>query len=136
MSTIFLYEDGCGNVVDENGGPESMDYIVDQNEFIVETIATHSEYLKHSASSESSRTCPMLVGKSKEEDTPMKEVNIKRHYVRYTVQDKFRFFNLQIEKCMSASAAAKQLGIHVRTAQRWVKQYSMCLIAFLRIVKK
>ncbi|KAG1145957.1 hypothetical protein G6F37_008498 [Rhizopus arrhizus] len=81
MSTIFLYEDGCGNVVDENGGPESMDYIVDQNEFIVETIATHSEHLKHSASSESSRTCPMLVEKSKEEDTPMKEVNIKRHYV-------------------------------------------------------
>ncbi|CEP17182.1 hypothetical protein [Parasitella parasitica] len=27
---------------------------------------------------------------------------------------------------MSASAAAKQLGIHIRTAQRWVKQYSMC----------
>ncbi|KAL1926246.1 hypothetical protein VTP01DRAFT_5943 [Rhizomucor pusillus] len=24
---------------------------------------------------------------------------------------------------MSASAAAKQLGIHARTAQRWVKQY-------------
>ena len=24
---------------------------------------------------------------------------------------------------MSTSAAAKQLGIHVRTAQRWVKQY-------------
>ncbi|KAI8878176.1 hypothetical protein K501DRAFT_158337, partial [Backusella circina FSU 941] len=85
MSTIFLYEDGCGNVVNENGGPEPMDYIVDQNEFIVETIATHSEYLKHSASSESSRTCPMLVEKSKEEDTPLKGANIKRHYVRYTV---------------------------------------------------
>jgi transposase len=27
---------------------------------------------------------------------------------------------------MSASAAATQLGIHVRTAQRWVKQYSTC----------
>ncbi|CEP13237.1 hypothetical protein [Parasitella parasitica] len=126
MSTMFLYEDGCGNVVNENGGPEPIDYIVDQNEFIVETIATHSEYLKHSASSESSWTCPMLVEKSKEEDTPMKEANIKRHFVRYTVQDKVRFFNLKIEKCMSASTAAKQLGIHVRTAQRWVKQYNTC----------
>lgn len=68
----------------------------------------------------------MLVEKSKEEDTPMKEANIKRHYVRYTVQDKVRFFNLKIEKYMSASTAAKQLGIHVRTAQRWVKQYNTC----------
>jgi hypothetical protein len=95
-----------------------MDYIVDKNEFIVETIAAHSEYLKYAASSESSRTCPMRVEKSREEDTHMKEANIKQDYIRYTVQDKARFFDLKIEKCMSASAAAKQLGIHVRTAQR------------------
>ncbi|CEJ05609.1 hypothetical protein RMCBS344292_19547 [Rhizopus microsporus] len=102
-----------------------MDYIVDQSEFIVETIATHSEYLKNVASSESSLTCPMPVEKPKDEDTRMKEANTKRDYVRYTIQDKARFFDLKIEKCMSASAAAKQLGIHIRTAQRWVKQYSM-----------
>ena len=39
MSTIFLYKDGYGNVVDENGGSELTDYIVDQNEFVVGTIA-------------------------------------------------------------------------------------------------
>ncbi|KAG0738929.1 hypothetical protein G6F57_001304 [Rhizopus arrhizus] len=92
MSTIFLYKDGCGHVVDENDGPEPMDYIIDQNEFIVETIVTHSEYLKHTASSESSLTYLMVVEKSKEEDTRMKEANIKRDYVRYTVQNKARFF--------------------------------------------
>ncbi|ORE13467.1 hypothetical protein BCV71DRAFT_278054 [Rhizopus microsporus] len=27
---------------------------------------------------------------------------------------------------MSASDAAKQLGIHIRTAQRWIRQYSLC----------
>ncbi|KAG0734350.1 hypothetical protein G6F16_006409 [Rhizopus arrhizus] len=37
-----------------------MEYIVDQNEFIVEPIATHSEYLKNMPSSESSSVCPML----------------------------------------------------------------------------
>ncbi|KAG0784376.1 hypothetical protein G6F16_012117 [Rhizopus arrhizus] len=93
MSTIFLYEDGHGNVVDEN-------------EFVVETLTTHK--------------------KPKDADTHMKEANVKRDYVRYTVQDKARFFDLKIEKCTSASAAAKQLGIHIRTAYRWVKQYSMC----------
>ncbi|EIE86760.1 hypothetical protein RO3G_11471 [Rhizopus delemar RA 99-880] len=44
-----------------------MDYIVDQNELTVETIATHSEYLKTVASSESSLTCPMMIEKLKDE---------------------------------------------------------------------
>ncbi|KAG0755293.1 hypothetical protein G6F57_010065 [Rhizopus arrhizus] len=124
MSTIFLYEDGHGNVVDEKGGPEHMDYIVDENEFVVETLTTHSEYMQTVSSSESSLTSRMLIEKPKDEDTHMKEANVKRDYVRYTVQDKARFFDLKIEKCTSASAAAKQLGIHIRTAYRWVKQYS------------
>jgi hypothetical protein len=65
MSTIFLYEDGHGNVIDEKGGSEPMDYIVDQNEFIVETVATHTEYLGNAVANESSLTCPMLLEKSK-----------------------------------------------------------------------
>ncbi|KAI7863796.1 hypothetical protein BDF14DRAFT_1841190 [Spinellus fusiger] len=90
-----------------NGGPEPMDYIVDQNKLIVETIATHTEYLKTTTSNK---------------DVRIKEANTKQDYVRYTVQDKAWFFDLKIEKCMNASAAAKQLGIHIRTAQRWVSQ--------------
>ncbi|KAG1051241.1 hypothetical protein G6F43_006537 [Rhizopus delemar] len=85
MSTIFLYEDGHGNVIDENGDPEPMDYIVDQNEFIVETIATHTEYLRTTVPNESSRTSPMLVEKPKDKDIRMKEANVERDYVRYTV---------------------------------------------------
>jgi transposase len=57
----------------------------------------------------------------------MKEVNMERDYVRYTAQVKVRFFDLRIEKCMSASAAAKQLRIHIRTAQRWVRRYNVYL---------
>ncbi|KAI8393311.1 uncharacterized protein BYT42DRAFT_619149 [Radiomyces spectabilis] len=125
MSTIFLYKDGHGNVVDEKGGPEPMDYIVDENEFIVENIASHTEYLETVVLNESSLTCPMLLEKPNE-DIDMKEARPKREYMRYTVQDKARFFDLKIEKCMTASAAAKQLGIHVRTAYRWAKQYYMC----------
>ncbi|ORE13549.1 hypothetical protein BCV71DRAFT_294151 [Rhizopus microsporus] len=136
MSTIFLFEDGHGNVVDENGGPEPMEYIVDQNKFIVEPIATHSEYLKNMPSSESSSVYPMLTEKPKDEDIRMKEVNTKRDYVRYSLQDKVRFFDLKIEKCMSASAVAKQLGIHIRTAQRWVKQYNMCPDSIFEVCKQ
>ncbi|KAI7856095.1 hypothetical protein BDC45DRAFT_421526, partial [Circinella umbellata] len=85
MSTIFLFEDGHGNVVNENGGSEHMGYIVDQNELIVEPIAAHSEYLKNMPSSESSSVCPMLTEKPKDEVIRMKEVNTKRDYVRYSL---------------------------------------------------
>ncbi|KAG0766660.1 hypothetical protein G6F57_001590 [Rhizopus arrhizus] len=64
MSTVFVYEDGHGNVVDENGDPEPTDYVVDQTE----TIATHSEHLKDAASSESSLTCPILIEEPKDEE--------------------------------------------------------------------
>lgn len=46
MSARFLYEYRQGNVVDENGRPESMDYIVDQEQFALETISSHSQYLQ------------------------------------------------------------------------------------------
>lgn len=85
MSTIFLFEDGHGNVADENGGPKPMEYIVDQDEFIVEVIATLGEYLKNATFSEPSSACPMLIEKPKKDDICMKEPNVKREYVRYTV---------------------------------------------------
>ncbi|KAG1208633.1 hypothetical protein G6F68_006230 [Rhizopus microsporus] len=56
-------------------------------------------------------------------DVCMKEASSKRAYTLYTDQDKVRFFKLVFEKVMSASAAAKQLGIHVRTAQRRAQMY-------------
>jgi hypothetical protein len=52
----------------------------------------------------------MLIEKSKNEDIHVKETNIKRNYVCYSVQDKARLFDLKIEKYMSASTAGKQLG--------------------------
>ncbi|KAI9027590.1 hypothetical protein CLU79DRAFT_697808, partial [Phycomyces nitens] len=81
------------NVIDENDGPEPMEYIVDQNEFFfVENIATHTDQLKNAASSEASLACPMRIEKSKNDNIYMKETNVKRDYVRYTVQYKVRCF--------------------------------------------
>ncbi|KAG0806040.1 hypothetical protein G6F57_011519 [Rhizopus arrhizus] len=67
-----------------------MEYILDQDEFVVvETIATHTDYLKKCpASSESSLACSMRIEKPKDKDIRMKEANVKRDYVRHTVQDK------------------------------------------------
>ncbi|KAI8642806.1 hypothetical protein BD408DRAFT_343660, partial [Parasitella parasitica] len=65
------YKYGHGKVVDEHmeGGN-----IVGQNEFPVETIATHSNYLENVASSES-LACPMLIDKPKDKDIRMKQAS-------------------------------------------------------------
>lgn len=90
--SAFNKQDGHGNIVYENGGPEPMKCIVNQDEFIVETIAAYSEYLNNATSNESSSACPMWIEKPKDEDIRIKEPNVKHDCVRYTVQDKVRFF--------------------------------------------
>ncbi|KAG1340145.1 hypothetical protein G6F62_005532 [Rhizopus arrhizus] len=56
-------------------------------------------------------------------DVKMRETSVKRNYTRYSDQDEVRFFKLLFERCLSAAAAANQLGIHVRIAQKWAAQY-------------
>ncbi|KAG1455821.1 hypothetical protein G6F56_006975 [Rhizopus delemar] len=56
-------------------------------------------------------------------DVKMKEQSMKRSYTHYSGQDKVRLFKLLFERYLSAAAAAKQLGIHVRTGQKWAAQY-------------
>ncbi|ORE00948.1 hypothetical protein BCV72DRAFT_323814 [Rhizopus microsporus var. microsporus] len=102
MSFQIFYEDGHGNAVDEYGRLEPMDYIIDEERYILETVN----------------------GDAKDDvDVCMKEASSKRAYTLCTDQGKVGFFKLMFEKVMSASAALKQLGIHVRTAQRWAQMY-------------
>ncbi|ORE00840.1 hypothetical protein BCV72DRAFT_218409 [Rhizopus microsporus var. microsporus] len=124
MSFQILYEDRYSNAVDEYGRPESMDYIIDEERCALETVSSHIQYL-HNQPQENN----FDVGSMEDEDAKdnvdvcMKEVLTKRAYTLYTDQDKVRFFKLMFENVMSVSAAAKRLGIHVRTAQRWAQMY-------------
>ncbi|KAG2221914.1 hypothetical protein INT45_013250 [Circinella minor] len=45
MSAIFLFERGHRNGIDEDSRPETIESIVDQDEFLVVAIATHSKYV-------------------------------------------------------------------------------------------
>jgi transposase len=68
----------------------------------------------------------MQDGNTKDDvDTCMKELSTKWAYTLYKDQDKVRFFKLISEKVTSVSAAVEQLGIHVRTTQRWTQMYKM-----------
>ena len=51
-------------------------------------------------------------------DVVMRETSMKRDYTHYSDQDKVKFFRLLFENCLSAAAAAEQLGTHVPTAEK------------------
>jgi transposase len=125
MNIQFLYENGKGSVVDEYGRPEPMDYIVDEEQFCLKTLSSHTQYLAQQPLEGDKATESMQVGEDVKPDTDavMRETSIKRNYTRYSDQDKVRFFKLLFKRCLSAAAAAKQLGIHVRTGQKWAEQY-------------
>ncbi|KAL1934460.1 hypothetical protein VTP01DRAFT_6642 [Rhizomucor pusillus] len=123
MSNQFSYEDGQGLVVDEHGRPEPMDYIVDEEVYALQTVSPHTQYLRNIACERNCESFTMHIDEPKDIDIRMREATTKRTYTIYTDQDKVRFFKLMFERVLSASAAAKQLGIHVRTAQKWALQY-------------
>lgn len=47
MSTISLYEEGYGNLADENDSPEPMDTLLIRMNLWLRRLPTHFEYLKH-----------------------------------------------------------------------------------------
>ncbi|KAG1452272.1 hypothetical protein G6F55_008764 [Rhizopus delemar] len=125
MNIQFLFENGQGSVVDEYGRPEPMDYIVDEEQFRLETLSSHTQYLAQmpQESERETEAMQMDIRIKHSSDVIMRETSVKRNYTRYSDQDKVRFFKLMFEKCLSAAATATQLGIHVRTGQKWAKQY-------------
>ncbi|ORE08411.1 hypothetical protein BCV72DRAFT_248863 [Rhizopus microsporus var. microsporus] len=117
MSFQIFYEDGHGNAVDEYGRPESMDYIIDEERYALETVIPHTQYLHNQPQEDYFNVASMVDEDAKDNvDICMKKATIKQAYTLYTDQDKVRFFKLMFEKVMS---------IHVRTAQRWAQMYKI-----------
>ncbi|KAG1152680.1 hypothetical protein G6F37_003253 [Rhizopus arrhizus] len=102
-----------------------MGYIVDEEQFRLEKLSSHTQYLAQLPLESEKMVETMQVEKEVKpgSDVVMRKTSMKRNYVRYSDQDKVRFFKLLFEKCLSAAAAAKQLGIHVRAARKWAEQY-------------
>ncbi|KAG0776658.1 hypothetical protein G6F22_012420 [Rhizopus arrhizus] len=122
MSMQFFYEDGQGRVVDENG-VEPMDLVVDEELFAIETISSRTQFLMNKPPERYIHTMPPAAAEGDSEDVAM-ELSNRRRYTFYSDDEKTRFFHLFFNKCLSAAAAAaRQLGIHVRVAQRWVRRY-------------
>lgn len=103
MSIQLLYENGKGTVVDEYGKPEPMDYVVDEEQYALETVSSYTQYLFNLSHDKDGESDAMQKEDSKNDtDVPMREASARRSYTLYTVQDKVRLFKLLFEKCLSA----------------------------------
>ncbi|KAL1926038.1 hypothetical protein VTP01DRAFT_7131 [Rhizomucor pusillus] len=100
-----------------------MDYVIDEELYALQTVSSHTGYLRTLSSERNHEFVAKHVDEPKDKDVYMRETTPKRNYTTYTNQDKVRFFRLMFEKVLSASVAAKQLGIHVRSAQRSALRY-------------
>ncbi|KAG1283673.1 hypothetical protein G6F66_010859 [Rhizopus arrhizus] len=116
MNIQFLFENGKGSVVDEYGRSEPMGYIVDEEQFCLETLSSHTQYLAQLPleSEKELETMQMKKEAKPSSDIIMRETSVKRNYTRYSDQDKVKFFKLLFERCLSVTTAATQLGIHVQ----------------------
>ncbi|OAD79209.1 hypothetical protein PHYBLDRAFT_139244 [Phycomyces blakesleeanus NRRL 1555(-)] len=94
MNIQLLFEDGKGSVIDKYGRPEPMDYTIDEEQFRLETLSSPTQYFAQFP----------LESENKVEIMQMKkETKARQSEVFQTT--------------------TKQLGIHIRTAQKWSKQY-------------
>ncbi|OBZ90906.1 hypothetical protein A0J61_01037 [Choanephora cucurbitarum] len=95
MNVQFLYKDGQGHV-DENG-VEPMDLVVDKALFAMEAPLERPS-------------------------NPVIRPVINSYAISNVIHENFPFFFFFC-KCLNASAATRQLDIHIRAAQRWTKRY-------------
>ncbi|KAL1926630.1 hypothetical protein VTP01DRAFT_5525 [Rhizomucor pusillus] len=106
MSIQLLYENGKGTVVDEYGKPEPMDYVVDEEQYALETVSSYTQYLFNLSHDKDGESDAMQKEDSKNDtDVPMREASARRSYTLYTVQDKQSSWEFTFE------------------AQRWAQQY-------------
>ncbi|KAL1933910.1 hypothetical protein VTP01DRAFT_8000 [Rhizomucor pusillus] len=80
-----------------------MDYVADEEAYALQTVSSHTDYLRTLASERNHEFVATHVDEPTDTDIRMKEAIPKRSYTTYTDQDKS--------------------GIHVRSAQRWALQY-------------
>ncbi|CEG80911.1 hypothetical protein RMATCC62417_15174 [Rhizopus microsporus] len=100
-----------------------MDLVIDEEQSAIETISSRTQFLRNKPAERPSNLAIFPVTSTRINEDIDIELCSKRRYAVYSDKDKTRFFHLFFSKCLNASAAARQLGIHIRAAQRWVKRY-------------
>lgn len=97
---------------------------VDEELFAIETLSSRTQFLQNKPPERPPKpTVLHSAGDERSHIDDYMELCNKRRYTFYSDDEEAGGFHLFFSKCLSASAAARQLGIHVRSAQIWVKRY-------------
>ncbi|KAI9471063.1 MAG: hypothetical protein EXX96DRAFT_507510, partial [Benjaminiella poitrasii] len=125
MSNIFFYEDGQENIYNEKGERiyDPMEIVlteINDPNIVLETITSKKQYLENK-SPEKIKQKIAKPPKAKKEDNNKSTV-----YNLYNDNQRINFISKMIDLPLGSRKAAKvarELGINVRTAQRWWSHY-------------
>ncbi|GAB5587650.1 hypothetical protein Unana1_02550 [Umbelopsis nana] len=123
---LFLYEDGQGNVLNEDG-EDAMAVDSDTETIQLEQLTnrdTHIQYLLENAKEESmeeNEETEEETEEEKEKETQIKEY--KKTYTLYSDTQKYKDILYTLQKLGSARKAGIKYDVNDRTAQRWWKAY-------------
>jgi len=119
MST-FVYEDGLGNFVGENGEEAIITEMeVDDETYPLDSVTNYDQYIDLKPPEK------QVIKKEKIESAGGVLVEAhstgkgRRAYRKYSDEDKEYFFELVYEKGLKVAEAARKLGMPTRTAQGW-----------------
>ncbi|ORZ13624.1 hypothetical protein BCR42DRAFT_67551 [Absidia repens] len=122
MEFKILFDDGQGNIVDEDGNdPMAADYPeLDKELEMLTNMEMYSacQYEQHQHKEE----------QQDETMTQQQQVNTaakpkKRQYSSHSEDVKSLVIAYHLEKLVSAAKAGKEYGVGPRVAQRWIKEY-------------
>ncbi|KAL1931325.1 hypothetical protein VTP01DRAFT_10462 [Rhizomucor pusillus] len=129
MSNQFRYEDGQGHVDDEYGCLEPMDYVVDEEVYALQTVSSHTEYLRGISCERNHESVATHVDKPKDKDICMRERTPKRAYTIYTDQDRAPVKKRKRAGHSEAISRGTVTGHHLSflkaTMMRWTKYEQM-----------
>lgn len=115
MTTHFFYENGTGDIFNEQG-QEAPDYVEDKS-FRLKSLTDLQKYIKNQNVQVEARSSA---------DTEMKETKPKKErdiqYNVYTLEDRKRYFYFLKEKLMKPKQAALAANVNYDTARKWKKK--------------
>ncbi len=116
MSMNIFYEDGAGNLIDEQG--EQAKTYVEEKSFRLKRLTDLRKYIKNK---------DLQFETISLDDTVMKEASPKKErpleYNVYTMEDRRRYFYFLKEKLMKPKDAAIAANVNYNTARKWKKAY-------------
>ncbi|GAB5585887.1 hypothetical protein Unana1_00787 [Umbelopsis nana] len=117
MNHQFVFEDGTGNRLTEDGQP--MDIVADTDMMELEDLATMETYTKQHGSKNSKPVHSTTGTKTAYEDRMVET----RTYSKYSEHTRKLVIDYYVEKLCSAAAAGRHYNVERKTAQRWIKAF-------------